>query len=156
MGPRTHGAKWQSARSDHMTFNRRAKPTSGVSSSGVSAALIGAGLAGCGARSTTHAPSPAHAMGKPGIARLVRVSAAQYGQIVSDVFGPTIVAPNSPNHAEARISGLLAIGASQVSLSPAEFSAAHDLAEGVADGSDEPGQSRLADSLPSCESKTAG
>ena len=71
-------------------------------------------------------------MGKPIVSRLVRVSAAQYAQAIADVFGPTIAQGTNPNQGDARVSGLLAVGASRVSYSPAGFSSADDLAENIA------------------------
>lgn len=95
-------------------------------------ALAGVGMWVLESGPHLHAPSPADAMGKPAVARLVRVSAEQYRQIIADVFGPTIVLRNDLNQADARISGLLAVGNANVSYSPASFASAHDLAEGIA------------------------
>jgi hypothetical protein len=94
--------------------------------------LAGIGVSSCGFGPGTQEPSVSRAMGQPEISRLVRVSGSQYTRIIADVFGPTISTAHNPNQGDARIGGLLAIGAAQVSYSAAGFSSAHDLAEDVA------------------------
>ena len=112
-----------------MTVKRHA--TTLLLAGSAAAALIGVWSLGLlGPR--THAPSPERAMGKPAISRLIRVSGAQYQQIIADVFGPTILPADNPNQGEARIGGLLAVGAAQVSYSSAGFASAHDMAEHIA------------------------
>jgi hypothetical protein len=101
---------------------------------GIAAAVVAAGLGiwAFVSGSHVHAPSPAAAMGKPAVARLVRMNAQQYRQVIADVFGPTVVLHNNLNQADARIGGLLAVGDAQVSYSPAGFASADELAENIA------------------------
>jgi hypothetical protein len=112
-----------------MTFNPHANK---LLFGGIAAALVGIGIWTFGFGPRSHAPSSARAMGNPVFSRLVRVSAAQYRQIIADVFGPTILPADNPNQGDARVGGLLAVGAGQVSYSPAGFASAHDLAETIA------------------------
>lgn len=98
----------------------------------VAAVLAGAAIWAVESGPRLHAPSVTAAMGKPDVARLVRVTASQYRQIIADVFGPTVVLHNNLNQADARVDGLLAVGAAQVSYSPAELDSADELAENIA------------------------
>ena len=98
---------------------------------GIAIATV-AGIGFWAVHSHPSTPDPDRAMGKPAISRLVRVSSAQYEQTISDVFGPTIAQGANPNQGDARVSGLLAVGASRISYSPAGFSSSDDLAENIA------------------------
>jgi hypothetical protein len=114
-----------------MNFNRHTRK---FLLGGVTAAVVAAGAViwFVAAAPHLHAPSAADAMGKPAMARLVRVSAEQYRQTIADVFGPTVVLHNNLNQADARISGLLAVGAGQVSYSSSGFASADELAQNIA------------------------
>ena len=87
-------------------------------------AVAAAGIGFWALKSVSPTPDPARAIGKPAISRLVRLSASQYAQTIVDIFGPTIEQGTNPNQGEARVSGLLAVGAARVSYSPAAFSSA--------------------------------
>jgi hypothetical protein len=114
-----------------MTVNRNART---LLFGGIAAAIL---LGGIGVWMFTsglrlHAPSAADALGKPAMARLVRVSAEQYRQIIADVFGAAVVLHNQLNQGDARVGGLLAVGDAQVSYSSAGFASADELAESIA------------------------
>jgi hypothetical protein len=63
---------------------------------------------------------------------LVRISAEQYRQIISDVFGPSVQIKGRFVEPGLRADNLLAVGASQITVTSAGLEAADKIADGIA------------------------
>jgi len=81
--------------------------------------------------SATPGPTPAPPTTKAGAAAMRRLTAAQYRATVADVLGEDVAAAGR-FEPDQRVSGLLAVGASNVSVTPSGFEQYDAIASGVA------------------------